>query len=551
MQDENAKELIKQGDYLYGKMGSLLSLWQEIALNFYPERADFTVTRTVGSEFSDHLTTSYPLMARRDLGNSFSSMLRKDNWFEVGVKREPDGEGKAWLDWATGVQRRAMYDRIAQFKRATKEGDHDFAAFGQCGLTVEMNSRRDGLLYRCWHLRDLAWCENPDGMIDTVHLKWKPTARMLMELFPGNCSPEVQKKAEKSPYSEVNCRRIVIPSEHYESYGDKVKRPNTPFMSIYIDVENAHTMQEMPLRLNPFVIPRWQTVSGSQYAYSPATVAALPDARLIQAMTLSLLDAGEKASDPPMLAVGDAIRGDVDLRAGGITWVDAEYDERMGDVLRPLTVDKSGLPAGMDMSERVHAMIMEAFYLNKLSLPISAGDMTATEVSQRVQEYIRQALPLFEPMEEEYNAALCENTFQLLMHNGAFGSTDTIPQSLRGQDIEFKFVSPLRAAVDREKGTRMGEALNLTSAAIGLDPTAIANVDVNRMLRDSLEGIGVPARWIRDEQATEQEQEKIQAQQQAAQLAALAGELQKPTPAGLGAQAEANASTEGVGGAFQ
>jgi hypothetical protein len=50
-----------------------------------------------------------------------------------------------------------------------------------------------------------------------------------------------------------------------------------------------------------YVIPRWQTVSGSQYAYSPATVAALPDARLIQAMTLTFFEAGEKATNPPMV----------------------------------------------------------------------------------------------------------------------------------------------------------------------------------------------------------------------------------------------------------
>jgi hypothetical protein len=36
--------------------------------------------------------------------------------------------------------------------------------------------------------------------------------------------------------------------------------------------------------------------------------------------------------------------------------------------------------------------------------------MTAYEVGQRVQEYIRNALPIFEPMEMEYNAALCDES---------------------------------------------------------------------------------------------------------------------------------------------
>ena len=48
-----------------------------------------------------------------------------------------------------------------------------------------------------------------------------------------------------------------------------------------------------------YVIPRWQTISGSQYAVSPAAVCALPDARLLQSMALILLEAGESRLTRP------------------------------------------------------------------------------------------------------------------------------------------------------------------------------------------------------------------------------------------------------------
>ena len=62
---------------------------------------------------------------------------------------------------------------------------------------------------------------------------------------------------------------------------------------VYLDVANNHIMREHGTFSHGITLPRLQTVSGSQYAYSPCTVAGLPDARLLQAMTLTLLEAGE------------------------------------------------------------------------------------------------------------------------------------------------------------------------------------------------------------------------------------------------------------------
>jgi hypothetical protein len=528
----DAKDLIKRGDFLFGKRSELLNLWQTIGDNFFPFRADFTISRSAGDEFASHLTTSYQLLVHRELGNSFSAMLRPRDqvWFAITVEHEDklDRAGNEWLEWATGVQRRAMYDRKTQFVRATKEGDNDFAAFGQCVISRETDHQETSLLYRCWHLRDVAWAEKYNGTTPETHRKWKPTCQELLKLFPQSCHADVTKKVEKEPFQTVDCRHIILPTDDYQSPAGK--RFRTPYVSIHVDQEHSCILEETGSWSPVYTKPRWQTVSGSQYAYSPAAVAGLPDARLLQAMTLTLLEAGEMSVRPPMIAVKEALRGDIQLFAGGITAADAEYDERLGEVLRPISQDKSGIPFGLELAESTRAQLSNAFYLNKLTLPPADREMTAYETSQRIQEYIRQALPLFEPMESEYNGALCEDTFEELMRVGAFGRAQDIPESIRGAEIRFKFESPLHEAIERRKGTKFLEAKQLTREAIELDPSTLPTIDARKALRDALNGIGVPAKWMREEREVEafaQEQQRQQQVQQGIDTAAGAGEAGK------------------------
>jgi hypothetical protein len=521
----NAKELHQLGQSLFTKKTSLDTLHQEIADHFYPERAIFTVSRSLGNDFAANLHTSYPMLCRRDLGNQLGVMLRPTarQWFHTVRRFEEDDEDvetKRWLEAFEETQRRAMYDPVCQFTRATKEADHDFAAFGQTALSVELNhhsSVGSHLLYRCWHLKDMCWQENEAGKIETKFRKWKATVHQLKRIFGAKIHRHLEDMHARDPFAEHEVWHMVVPTEIYD--GPKRKQP---YMAIWYDPANDNIMREDAHWTGYYIIPRWQTVSGSQYSYSPATVAALPDARLIQAMTFTLLEASEKATNPPLIATQDAVRSDVQTYAGGITWVDQEYDEKLGEALRPLTQDFRGMQYGVAMNQEVRLLIREAFYLNKLSMPERAPEMTAYEVGQRVQEYIRNALPIFEPMEAEYNAALCEDSFELLWRNGAFGDPRSWPKTLRGAEIEFRFESPLHDAIDQQKGHKLIEAQQLLAAAAALDASSVGIFDAKKALRDALSGIQVPAEWQRSEEEVEalarKQAEELAAQQMLASM---------------------------------
>lgn len=504
------RELVEQGDRLFNGRTSLMQTWQEMALNFCPWLADFTGERKPGEEFASHLMTGRPVLAHRDLTNALSAMLRPrgKEWFHARTDDEAtnnDVTARAWLDRMSDQMRRAMYSPGAQLAKATKETDAFFTLIGWGVIEPAVNRDASGLLHRSWHPRDVAFCENVEGRLDVLHRTWKIEARGYVRHFRGKAHADVVRLAEKEPGKPVKCRHIVIPADDYDlCYGKdgegrkaRVNRARFPFVSLYIDCEHDHILEEVPRKRFGYVVPRWVTMSGTPYPISLATMTALPDARLLQRITLSLLEAGEMAVNPPLKATRGAV-GAVNWFPGGTTWVDELYDEKTGPAVEALLDVHPNFGFGDNREQKIEQMIAEAFYLNKIALPPAEvdGDMTKWEAQQRVEEYIRNALPLFEPMEVEYNAALCEEDWHLIADMNGFGPLDDIPDALKGREIRWQFETPLREANERQKAQAFVQAGNILAIAAGMAKSGDRELDRAKATRDALIGAGAPADWL-------------------------------------------------------
>ena len=169
-------------------------------------------------------------------------------------------------------------------------------------------------------------------------------------------------------------------------------------------------------------------------------------------------------------------------------------------------------------------MLEAAFFMNVLRPfnPSTDPTMTAFQAGQIVQDYIRKALPLFEPMEAERNGQEWEKVFHLMRRAGAFGSELDWPKELRAEDIEFTFESPIHDAIDSIKGHTFLEAQQYVAAAVQLDPTAAMLIDSKTALREVLAGIRAPATWVNSEikvrEAQAQHDQAVATQQQLAAM---------------------------------
>lgn len=541
---------------LLSKKLTLNNFWQNIAYNFYPQRAFFTRVSTSADQdiinnqfpfdgdFANNLTTSYPILVSRDLANSISTYLRPagQQWFKAYIRNKEINKNlgnaaRKYLEFVTDTMYYFFEDEATGFNKAMRQSDADIANFGQSVVSMELDWQTTNMMVRCWMLRDMAWSEDYAGNVNFITREWNTKVRTAYEKFGKKLSPETVAKVAQQGDTNITIHHIVLKREDYETfyektnYGQEKKKLNLPWVSIYVEVGADHEIECVGSPTEIYRVNRWELVSGSQYAYSPAVCAGLPDARLLQSITLSLLEAGEKAVNPPILAKADSVREDIAFIANTVSWVKEDLPGSIDDAVKMMQIDRSGLQFGLTMQQDSRAMLRSAFFLDKIQLPVFDSRMTATEVRERVAEYIRNASPLFNSMITQINQPTCKMAFDLLKSAGAFGPNEFIPDELRDpntgelrKDIDFTFSSPLLEAEGKEKAQRFLEMKAAIAEAVAIDPSTIYIPDATIALRDTLEGIGVPAKWLRDEDVVmdmvEQEKQQQQAQQFVQQLAA-------------------------------
>ena len=501
MADSNADEILRHADHRFSKKAGLDSLWQRIAEEIYPERADFTVVRNDGDEFAEHLYESTPAQNRRELAYAMGALMRPPakKWFRMKPREKERQTHRAMvkLGECSDEIRNIIYAGSSRWQASLQEGDDDVIAFGNAVHSVVESSARDGaIIYETHHLRDCAWAEDRHRNVNYLARKVKVELRNWEAMFPGVTLEEKLKKTrEKDPFHETDIVHAVMPAEQYESYRKQRKGAREkPFASVYVCRESRRIVKEGGYHEFPYVVRRWKLRSGSPYAYSPSAMLGLIDARVLQAQSRVILDAGEFSVRPPMIA-RDEVLGEVALHAGAINTVSSEYDERLGEAIRPIEMGQN-LPLGLEMKQDTRLILAAAFFLNKLTLP-SDKEMTAYEVGERISEYIRSIGPVVEPFEQD-NTQLLDQTFQIGLRLGRFGPPGSFPPELIEADLSYDFDTPIQIAYARQKVLRAKETVGMLGETVQATGRTdlVENFDLDKLVRDGAISIDGEADWL-------------------------------------------------------
>ena len=533
------KELLSRFDRLEGQRQNWETHWQEVADFMQPRKADVTKRRSRGDKRMERIFDSSPIQAVELLAASLHGMLTNPStpWFTLRFKDEEidnDDEAKLWLESSTD----AMYTAFnrSNFQQEIFELYHDLITFGTAAMFIEEDDD-DIVKFSTRHINEIFIAENDKGRIDTIYRKFKISARAAIQKFGEAVSSDVQTKAKKDPYEEIEILHAVYPRADFNP--NKKDKGNMPFESVYLEHKNGNELSVGGFREFPFVVPRYLKASNEIYGRSPA-MTALPDVKMLNEMSKTTIKAAQKQVDPPLLVPDDGFLLPVRTVPGGLNF----YRSGTRDRIEPLNIGANN-PLGLNMEQQRRDSIRAVFYVNQLMMQ-QGPQMTATEVIQRNEEKMRLLGPVLGRLQSELLKPMIDRCFAILLRNNQFAQA---PEFLSGQDIEIEYVSPLAKA---QKGTELSSitrAIEILGSLANVAPV-FDYINFDALVKHVADLVGVPQKVLKlqsqvnaeREQAAQQQQEMAQ-MQQLQQVAKAGGDI-APLAKALPDEARAVANAE-------
>jgi hypothetical protein len=514
--------------------------WQEVAELVAPRKLDFVGLRTPGEKKMSRVYDPTGINANEMLAAGLHGMATNPSskWFSLRMVQKSitteDGtvlkfdESPAVQKYLADVEE-IMWARLYQpgtnFTTSIHEMYLDLGAFGTAILFV---SQRDdgGLIFECRPLAECIIAENADGRVDTVMRKTDYTVRQMKQMADTHgwkISDSVMDKCKdhtgKQMDDPVTVIHAVFPRSERQ-YGKKDKR-NKPWASIYFEKETGKKLEESGFDEFPYLVARWSKYSGEVYGRSPA-MTALPDLKMLQAMTLAKIKLIQKAADPPLWLKDDGVVGQTRTIPGGINYWRGNPSD--GVMLQPVSLQ--GIQFLVEDIMQLREQILRTFFADIMRMTDRAN-MTATEVVQRTSEQMRLFGPLIGRLESEVLGPLVERIFGILTR---LNLLPIPPREIQDQEFTVEYVSPIATAQKQTTAQGILQAMQVVAGLYGPE----AGVQVVMGVTDPVK----VARWawdlfnndpylLKDEEAVEEDKQRALQQQQLQMAQPAADILQK------------------------
>jgi hypothetical protein len=515
MSDSRADDIIRRQEKMATDRAVFDSHWREIAERVLPRADHFRVNRQPGDKHTERIFDATANLALERFAAAMESMLtpRTQRWHKLktGIEELDEiQEVQEYLDTVTKILFQVRYSPRANFASQANEAYMSLGAFGTGAVFTDDLIGR-GIRYRSIPLSEIYIAENHQGVVDTVHRRFPMTARQAAQRFGEKVLPDsIKASLEKNPEQNFDFIHAVCPREDMD-YGKKNYK-GMPIASCYIALDGRTIVSEGGYNSMPYAVGRYVTGPKEVYGRSPA-MTVLPDIKMLNEMSKTVIRAAHKMVDPPLLLQEDGALSAFDMRPGALNYGGVSDQ---GQQLVHALQTNARVDIGLEMMEQRRKTINDAFLVTLFQILVDAPQMTATEAMLRAQEKGALLAPTMGRQQSEFLGPLIERELDILARAGVLPPMPDAMKEYGGQ-VEIEYVSPLNRAQRADEGVAIMNTLQAIAPLAQIDPNVMKIFDPTMVARELAEINGVPAKVMRSTEdlkaLDDQQAEAAQAQQ--------------------------------------
>ncbi|KUR80916.1 portal protein [Novosphingobium sp. FSW06-99] len=369
-----------------------------------------------------------------------------------------------------------------------------------------------GLSYRTLHLSEIFIDDDFRGMVDTIHRRFRLTARAIAQMFHDDAIARCPKVMEALRAGKVDQKfhvvHVVRPNSHWEA--GRMDIDGFPIQSLYVIEEDKTLVSARGFYSPPLAVSRYTLAPNDPYGVGP-TAMKIGTIKMLNQMGHDYIRATHLNLSPPVLVPEEGAFNRMSMTPG------AGIPGGMINGKRQMEPFLAGVQTAYaeKAMETYQAGVEKTYLTNAFAIMQEPIDrQTATEYLGRKREAMALQAPNVGRQLAESLTPQVAREMDILLRAGQI---DPPPGELREAraGLRYEFVNPFTTAAKSAEAQQFLTGLQALQPLAEIDPSAMDVVDTDAAPRGVMLALGVRADWLADpDQVIAKRQLRAQQQQQ-------------------------------------
>lgn len=511
-----AEKIVKNYERLKSARANFDSLYQSMHNYYYVESDNITEKKARGSEITKLLdTTSLDAADVAAAGLSNYLTPESSKWLFL---EHPDAalrENKEVQNWMHDAGDELLYTFArSNFYQQMPIFYKSSCVYGTASLFAEKDAIDNLRFYNIpinkhWITEDAR--ERPNA----YYLLYEYTAEQAYSRFGDAVGSDVLEAYKSGANEDKKFKYLCYIGSRNEYDPDKLDKLNMPVRMAWIDVQNKKLLKEDGFRAMPCVSHRFYKLAQEVYGFSPG-MKALPHARLLNAMTDTVLRAAMKQTDPAWAVPDNAFIGRPNFNPRQINYY-RRSSLTPRDEIFPLMA-QGNVAIGENEIEGQRQQIRKLFFNDTFQqFSELTKQMTVPEVMERINEKMSLLGPAVGRFIHDVLQPVCEKCILSLYEDGRLPRMPDV--MLQNPGYEVRFTSRLVQSQRQVEVQNLSTALGYVGQIAQISPEVVDKLDTDKAVDKVFNVIGVDPEMLRDDQQVQNiRQARAEAQMQQAAI---------------------------------